>query len=182
MASIARSATIEEPGGPQAAERLIPLVYDELRRLAARSLSREKPGQTLQATALVHEIYLRMAESEPDRFWDGRNHFFAAAAEAMRRILVENARSKGRQKRGGSLIRVELVDQAGPVSNDELLALDDALIRLEREDPVACRVVELRQFAGLGHEEVASVVGISVYLARQKWAYARAWLREELAA
>jgi RNA polymerase sigma factor (TIGR02999 family) len=180
MTDITRTISLMERDDPVAAERLLPLVYDELRRLAARKLAREKPGQTLQATALVHEVYLRLVGGDPDRRWDGRGHFFAAAAEAMRRILVEDARSKSRQKRGGGLRRVDLADPAAPDRDEDLLALDDALSRLATEDPVAARVVELRQFAGLGHEEVASALGITVYLARQKWAYARAWLRDSL--
>jgi RNA polymerase sigma factor (TIGR02999 family) len=167
-------------GDPQAAESLLPFVYAELRKLAARRLAQEKPGQTLQATALVHEAYLRLVGGDPDHLWDGRGHFFAAAAEAMRRILVENARSKARQKRGGGLRRVDLPDQAAPDDDEDLLALDEALRRLATEDPVAAKVVELRQFAGLGHEEVAAGLGITVYLARRKWAYARAWLRDAL--
>ncbi|MDB5349324.1 MAG: hypothetical protein JWN86_571 [Planctomycetota bacterium] len=167
-------------GDSQAAGSLLPLVYAELRRLAARRLAQETPGQSLQATALVHEAYLRLVVGDPDRRWDGRGHFFAAAAEAMRRILVENARSKARQKRGGGLHRVDLADQAAEDQDENLLALDDALSCLATEDPVAARVVELRQFAGLGHEEVASTLGISVYLARRKWAYARAWLRDAI--
>ena len=169
-----------EQGDRQAAEQLLPLVYDELRRLAARKLAHESPGQTLQATALVNEAYLRLVGGDPDRIWDGRGHFFAAAAEAMRRILVEAARRKGRQKQGGGLRRVDLVDQPAPDPDDDLLALDDALNRLATEDPVAAKVIELRQFAGLGHEEVAAALGITVYLARQKWTYARAWLRDAL--
>ena len=155
-------------------------MYDELRRLAARKLAHESPGQTLQATALVHEAYLRLVGGDPNRLWDGRGHFFAAAAEAMRRILVEAARRKARQKRGGGLRRVELGDQPAPDSDDDLLALDDALNRLATEDPVAAKVIELRQFAGLGYEEVAAALGITVYLARQKWTYARAWLGDVL--
>ncbi|MGE3817821.1 MAG: ECF-type sigma factor [Isosphaeraceae bacterium] len=162
------------------AEDLLPLVYAELRRLAARKLLREKPGHTLQPTALVHEAYLRLAAGPTRSHWDGRAHFFSAAAEAMRRILVENARRKMRQKRGGGLLRVPLTDQAVTERDEDLLALDDALSRLEDEDPVAAKVVELRQFAGMGHEDVALALGITVYLARQKWAYARAWLRDSL--
>jgi RNA polymerase sigma factor (TIGR02999 family) len=169
-----------EPGAPLSASSLLPEVYEDLRRLADRRLAREKPGQTFQPTALVHEVYLRLVSGDPDRRWDGRAHFFGAAAEAMRRILVENARSKSRQKRGGGLRRIELADQAAPDRDEDLLALDDALNRLEKEDPIAARVVGLRQFAGLGHEEVASSLGITVYLARQKWAYARAWLRDAI--
>ncbi len=169
-----------ERGEPRAAEQLLPLVYDELRRLAAHKLAHESPGQTLQATALVNEAYLRLVSGDPNRLWDGRGHFFAAAAEAMRRILVEAARRKGRQKRGGGLHRVDLADTPAPDPDDDLLALDDALNRLATEDPVAAKVIELRQFAGLGHEEVAAALGITVYLARQKWTYARAWLRDAL--
>jgi RNA polymerase sigma factor (TIGR02999 family) len=180
MTELTHILSAMEQGDPQAAERLLPLVYDELRRLAARKLAKEKPGQTLQATALVHEAYLRLIGGDLEHRWDGRGHFFAAAAEAMRRILVDNARSKARQKRGGGLRRVDLPDQAADSWDDDLLALDDALSRLAAEDPLAARVVELRQFAGLGHEEVAADLGITVYLARQKWAYARAWLRDAL--
>ena len=136
----------------------------------------ETPGQTLQATALVHEAYLRLVGGDPDRLWDGRGHFFAAAAEAMRRILVEAARRKSRQKRGGGRRRIDLDDTPAPDPDEDLLALDDALSRLAGEDAVAAKVVELRQFAGLGHEQVAAALGITVYLARQKWTYARAWL------
>jgi RNA polymerase sigma factor (TIGR02999 family) len=163
-------------GESQAAERLLPLVYDELRELAAQRLAQEKPGQTLQATALVHEAYLRLVGKDDEPRWDGRGHFFAAAAEAMRRILVEQARRKRRQKRGGGLKRAELFDAPAPEDDDRLLALDEALTRLAEEDPQAARVVELRHFAGLGHNDVAATLGITVYQARQKWAYARAWL------
>jgi RNA polymerase sigma factor (TIGR02999 family) len=180
MTDVTKILPAIEQGDPRAAESLLPLVYAELRGLAARRLAQEKPGQTLQATALVHEAYLRLVDGAPDHLWDGRGHFFAAAAEAMRRILVENARSKGRQKRGGGLRRVDLNDQAAPDREEDLLALDDALSRLAAEDPVAAKVVELRQFAGLTHEEVALTLGVTVYLARRKWDYARAWLRDSL--
>ena len=169
-----------EQGDPHAAERLLPLVYDELRRLAARTLARESPGHTLQATALVHEAYLRLVGDAPGRRWHGRSHFFAAAARAMRRILVETARRKSRRKRGGGLRRVDLVDTPAPDPDEALLALDDALNRLASEDPVAAKVIELRQFTGLGHEEIAAVLGITVYRARQKWTYGRAWLGDVL--
>jgi RNA polymerase sigma factor (TIGR02999 family) len=172
-------AAIEE-GNPQAAEQLLPLVYGELRRLAAEKLAREKPGQTLEATALVHEAYLRLVNGNQVQPWNSRGHFFAAAAEAMRRILIENARSKQRQKRGGGRRRVDLDDAPAPPPEEDLLALDEALTRLATEDPLAARVVELRRFAGLGHEEIARVLGITVYQARQKWTYARAWLRDAL--
>jgi RNA polymerase sigma factor (TIGR02999 family) len=170
-------------GDPQAADQLLPLVYAELRRLAARKLAQERPGQTLDATALVHEAYLRLVAPAPARRdppWDSRGHFFAAAAEAMRRILVEQARRKRRRKHGGVLRRVEAADLPAPEPDEALLALDEALGRLAAEDPVAARVVELRQFAGLGHEGVAAALGVTVYQARQKWTYARAWLRAAL--
>ena len=156
------------------------MVYDELRRLAVHWLKYESPGHTLQPTALVHEAYLRLVDVENVPLWDSRRHFFAAAARAMRRILVEEARHKSRLKRGGGLRRVDLVDQAANDPDENLVALDEAIDRLAIEDPVAARVVELRQFAGMGHEEVASTLDITVYLARQKWTYARAWLRDAL--
>jgi RNA polymerase sigma factor (TIGR02999 family) len=180
MSEASRILTAIENGDRQAAAELLPLVYEELRRLAARKLANESPGQTLQATALVHEAYLRLIGHSPGREWDGRGHFFAAAAEAMRRILVDAARRKSRKKRGGSLRRTELVDAPAPDTDDDLLALDEALSRLAEEDPVAAKVIELRQFAGLGHEDVAATLGITVYLARQKWTYARAWLGDIL--
>ncbi len=171
-----------EQGDLQAADRLLPLVYDELRRLAAQKLAREAPGHTLQPTALVHEAYLRLVNADKAAHWNSRGHFFAAAAESMRRILVESARRKKRQKRGGGLQRTELTDAPAPSADDRLLALDDALARLATEDPLAARVVELRHFAGLGHEQIAAALGITVYLARQKWTYARAWLSDALEA
>ncbi|RUL83308.1 ECF-type sigma factor [Tautonia sociabilis] len=168
------------PEGPRAASDLIPLVYDELRRLAALRLAQTPAGPSLQATALVHEAYLRLVGDGTGPLWDGRGHFFAAAAEAMRRILVENARRKRRLKRGGGFRRVDLQEPPALDPDEHLLALDDAIDRLSAEDPVAAKVVELRQFAGLGHEEVAAVLGITVDLARKKWTYARAWLRDDL--
>jgi RNA polymerase sigma factor (TIGR02999 family) len=180
MSNVTQILSSLERGDPTAAEQLLPLVYDELRRLAARNLARESPGHTLQATALVHEAYLRLVGTAPDRKWDGRTHFFAAAAQAMRHILVEAARRKARQKRGGGLVRISLADLPAPSPDRDLLALDDALNRLAVEDPVAAKVIELRQFAGLGHEEIAAALGITVYLARQKWTYARAWLGDVL--
>jgi RNA polymerase sigma factor (TIGR02999 family) len=169
-----------EQGDTAAASQLLPLVYDELRRLAAQRLAHEKPGQTLQATALVHEAYLRLVRVEQAPHWNGRGHFFAAAAEAMRRILVEQARARKRQKRGGDLARVELVDAPAPVADDRLLALDEALSKLAEEDALAAKVVELRHFAGLGHEDIAASLRITIYQARQKWTYARAWLSHAL--
>jgi len=180
MSEVTRILSAIEQGDPHAAEQLLPLVYDELRQLAAQKLAQEKPGQTLQATALVHEAYLRLVDVEQAQRWNSRGHFFAAAAEAMRRILIENARSKDCLKHGGGMRRVELPDVASPQPEDDVLALDDALSRLTAEDPVAARVVELRYFAGLGHEDIAGLLGITVYLARQKWTYPRAWLRNAL--
>ncbi len=180
MNEAVRILTAIENGDRQAAEQLLPFVYDELRRLAARKLAHESPGHTLQATALVHEAYLRLVGGAPGRQWDSQGHFFAAAAQAMRHILVEAARRKSRKKRGGALRRVDLGDVPAPDPDDELLALDEALTKLAAEDAVAAKVVELRQFAGLGHEDIAAALGITVYLARQKWTYARAWLGDVL--
>jgi RNA polymerase sigma factor (TIGR02999 family) len=187
MSDVTRILSAIEAGDPKAAEQLLPLVYDELRKLAAQKMAQEKPGQTLEATALVHEAYLRLVQKEgrepPEpHLWNSRGHFFAAAAEAMRRILVEAARRKHRLKHGGTLRRVRLADVAVTPLADDVLALDDALSRLGAEDPVAARVVELRHFGGLGHEQIAAVLGITVYQARQKWTYARAWLRNALEA
>jgi len=165
-------------GDPQAARDLLPLVYDELRRLAAGRLAVEKPGQTLQATALVHEAYLRLVGSE-DPGWNGRGHFFAAAAEAMRRILIDNARRKRSLKSGGSLKKVELADAGLAVEGPDcdLLALDEALSRLEAKDRRKAELVKLRYFAGLTLEEAALALGISRSTAQNDWAYARSWLR-----
>jgi RNA polymerase sigma factor (TIGR02999 family) len=173
-------------GDPHAAEQLLPLVYDELRELAAQKLAREKPGQTLQPTALVHEAYLRLLadphqEQQTELPWDSRGHFFAAAAEAMRRILVETARRKKRAKHGGGRERVELEDEpAPPASADDLLALDEALTRLAAEDPEAARVVQLRYFAGLSVEDAAKSLGMSRATAYRHWTFARVWLWDEL--
>jgi RNA polymerase sigma factor (TIGR02999 family) len=169
-----------ERGDAAAAEQLLPLVYRELRTLAAQRLAQEKPGQTLDATALVHEAYVRLVGGGAQQQWNGRGHFFAAAAEAMRRILVEAARRKQRLKHGGDRCRVELAEPPAPAPRDDILALDEALVRLAKDDPLAARVVELRHFAGLGHENIAAVLGITVYQARQKWTFARAWLRNAL--
>jgi RNA polymerase sigma factor (TIGR02999 family) len=167
-----------EQGESQAAAQLLPLVYDELRRLAARKLAQEKPGQTLQATALVHEAYLRLVGGDPDRPWDGRGHFFAAAAEAMRRILIERARRKGRQKWGGDWRRVDLdnLDPFTSVNPDQLLSLDEAIDRLAEEDPTAASLVRLRYYAGLSLEQAAESLAISTATAYRHWSYARAWL------
>jgi RNA polymerase sigma factor (TIGR02999 family) len=169
-------------GDPQAARDLLPVVYDELRRLAAQRLAHEAPGQTFEATALVHEAYLRLVGSDPERPWNGRGHFFAAAAEAMRRILVENARRKHRYRHGGGLDRIDLdrIDLAADQASDELLALSEALDRLSVEEPTVAEVVKLRYFAGLSIEAAASVLGVSVRTANRHWAYARAWLFQQL--
>jgi RNA polymerase sigma factor (TIGR02999 family) len=171
------------PAGPKPARELLPLVYDELRRLAAQRMARESPGQTLQATALVHEAYLRLVGADPDKPWDGRGHFFAAAAEAMRRILVENARRRHRLKRGGHRSRVDLdaAQPAAPETDDDLLALDEALGKLAAKDPVKAQLVQLRVFAGLTLAEAAEILGLSTATADRYWAYARAWLRVEIA-
>ena len=167
-----------EQGELQAAEQLLPLVYDELRTLAARKLAQEKPGQTLEATALVHEAYLRLVDTERAQGWNSRGHFFAAAAEAMRRILIERARSKGRQKRGGEWHCVDLdnLNLFTSVTPDQLLALDEAIDRLAREDPTAASLVKLRYYAGLSLEEAALPLAISTATAYRHWSYARAWL------
>jgi RNA polymerase sigma factor (TIGR02999 family) len=173
-----------EKGDPHAAEQLLPLVYDELRQLAAAKLAREKPGQTLQPTALVHEAYLQLVDPAGGPVWDSRGHFFAAAAEAMRRILIDNARRKRRQKRGGGLRRVPLDPaQLSSVSPaEDLLDLNDALESLAAEDAQAAQFVKLRYFAGLSVEEAAEMVGLSRSAACAHWAYARAWLHRRLQA
>jgi RNA polymerase sigma factor (TIGR02999 family) len=163
-----------------AAEKLLPLVYDELRKLAAQRMAHERPGQTLDATALVHEAYLRLVKVPEPGQWDGRGHFFAAAAEAMRRILVENARRKGRLRHGGQRHRIPVSDVADEDDDSRLLALDDALTRLAAEDRQAAQVVEMHHFGGLSHEIVADALGLSIYRVRQKWTYAQAWLRDDL--
>ena len=206
MSDVTRILTQIESGDPAAAEQLLPLVYDELRKLAAAKLAHEKPGQTLQATALVHEAYLRLvgpgvgsqesgvgeAESDslsptpdprsPTPAFSSRGHFFAAAAEAMRRILVEQARRKKRDKHGGGRHRVDLDSQADLAddSDADLVALDEALQRLEQAEPAAAAVVKLRYFAGLTIEEAAQALDISVRTADRHWAYARAWLYQQL--
>ncbi|HEX3316270.1 MAG TPA: ECF-type sigma factor [Gemmataceae bacterium] len=169
-------------GSPQAAEELLPLVYDELRRLAAQRLTHEKPGQTLQPTALVHEAYLRLVRVEGERRWDTCGNFFAAAAEAMRRILVESARRKHRLKRGGDRSRIDLehVEASSTAPSEDLLAIDEALNRLAQEDPRKAELVKLRFFAGLSIEEAAQCLEISRATADRHWAYARAWLYDHL--
>jgi RNA polymerase sigma factor (TIGR02999 family) len=171
-----------EHGDPRASEQLLPLVYRELRRLAQQRLGREKPGQTLQATALVHEAYLRLVEGEEAQRWNSRGHFFAAAAEAMRRILVENARRKRTEKHGGLVQRQDLddIDIAALDPSQDLLALDEASAKLEAEEPVKAQLVKLRYFAGLAEDEAAGVLGISRTSAQRYWRYAKAWLITEL--
>jgi RNA polymerase sigma factor (TIGR02999 family) len=172
-------------GDRQAAENLLPLVYQELRKLAAHKMAQEMPGQTLQATALVHEAYLRLigdAALKDSKGWQGRAHFFAAAAEAMRRILIEKARRKNRLKHGGELVRadVDLANIVYPVPEEELLALDEALTRLAEFDPVRAKLVHLRFYAGLTNDEAANVLGISGVTAKRYWRYARAWLHRQV--
>jgi RNA polymerase sigma factor (TIGR02999 family) len=182
MHEITQILSAIEQGDTHAAAQLLPLVYDELRRLAAQKLAAEAPGQTLQATALVHEAYLRLVGKGPEQAWNSRGHFFAAAAEAMRRILVENARHKKCLKRGGDLARRELdADQlTAPEPREDLLALDEALTRLAAANRTAADLVQLRYFAGLTLPEAARSLGIAERTAGRLWAYARAWLRREV--
>jgi RNA polymerase sigma factor (TIGR02999 family) len=182
MSEVTRILSAIEQGDPSAASQLLPLVYDELRRLAAERLAHEKPGQTLQATALVHEVYLRLVDVEQAQRWNNRGHFFAAAAEAMRRILVEQARRKQTEKHGGKRKRldwaqVEPITQADP---ETVLDLDDALTILAGEDPEAAQVAQLRLFSGLSVEEAAQALAVSRAHAYRQWAYARAWLQARL--
>jgi RNA polymerase sigma factor (TIGR02999 family) len=172
-----------EGGDPQEAEKLLPLVYEELRRLAAQRLAHEKPGQTLQPTALVHEAYLRLVDTATIRRWDSRGHFFAAAAEAMRRILVERARQRGRLRHGGGLRRLDLSDSdvvVIPTDDEQIVHLDLALDRLAAVRPQAAALVKLRFFSGLTAEQAAPMVGLSARSARRLWAFARAWLRRDM--
>ena len=181
MSDVTRILTAIEHGDVKAVNELLPLVYEELRRLAAQKMSQERPGQTLQATALVHEAYLRLVGSE-NRNWSGRAHFFAAAAEAMRRILIENARRKQRLKRGGARQRVELDDAHIPIEEppEDMIALDEALAKLAAEDSTKAELVKLRYFAGLTIEQAAQMLGISKATADRYWSYARAWLFHEI--
>jgi RNA polymerase sigma factor (TIGR02999 family) len=182
MADVTRLLDAAAGGDPNAAAELLPLVYDELRKLAAVRMGKEKPGQTIQATALVHEAYLRLVGSDAGSPWSGRGHFFAAAAEAMRRILVDGARRKKRDKHGGGRQRVDLHEHLQPDGPpaDEILALDEALTRLTAEDPDAAQVVQLHFFAGLPIEQVAETLGVSRATAYRQWSYARAWLRNAM--
>ncbi len=181
MTDVTRILSALDEGDAQAGEQLLPLVYEELRKLAAQKLAQEKPGQTLQATALVHEAYLRLVGRDTPPSWSGRAHFFAAAAEAMRRILVERARRKQRLKHGGGRTRADAEPElAGPQKPEELLALQEALERLAQTSPQAAELVKLRYFAGLSNADASTLLGISPRKGNQVWAYARAWLREEL--
>jgi RNA polymerase sigma factor (TIGR02999 family) len=180
MTDVTRVLAAIDQGDPEAAEQLLPLVYDELRKLAAQRLAQEKAGQTLQATALVHEAYLRLVGGEQTQDWDGRRHFFAAAAEAMRRILIDRARHKQTRKAGGGRRRVDLDDiqpALAEENGDRLLTLDEALSQLEAEDPRKAELVKLRFFAGLTAEQAAAALGVSTSTAEKDWAYARSWLR-----
>jgi len=182
MPDVTRLLDAAGSGDTQAAEQLLPLVYDELRKLAARKLTSENPGQTLQATALVHEAYVRLVAGDVDRQWNGRGHFFAAAAEAMRRILVDHARRKKSRKRGGGRARAEFREEslAAPEGADEILAVDEALAGLAAADPQAAELVKLRYFAGLSVDEAARALGTSPRSADRLWAYARAWLQRAI--
>lgn len=182
MTDVTQILNAIEQGDPSAAEQLLPLVYEELRKLAAAKLAQEKPGQTLQATALVHEAYIRLVDVEKAQHWDSRGHFFAAAAEAMRRILVNRARDKNRLKRGGHLRRLDLdkIEVATDTGDNELLAVDEALGRLAVENKTCAELVKMRFFAGLSLEHAATALGISASTADRYWAYARAWLFEAL--
>jgi RNA polymerase sigma factor (TIGR02999 family) len=182
MTDITQILSQIESGDATAAEQLLPLVYEELRKLAAARLAHEKPGQTLQATALVHEAYVRLVDVEKAQQWNSRGHFFGAAAEAMRRILVENARRKCGPEAGGGHCRVELSDVAAAGGPDlDLIALSESLEKLQAHDPRAAELVKLRFFAGLTRNQAAEVLGISVATADNDWAYAKGWLKAELA-
>ena len=182
MNDVTRILSAIEDGDPKEAERLLPLVYDELRRLAAQKLAQERPGQTLQATGLVHQAYLRLVDVNQAQDWNSRGHFFAAAAEAMRRILVENARRKRAIKRGGDQVEVglEYLDIAAEGVPDDLLALDEALTLLTAAEPRTAELVKLRYFAGLTIKQAAEILGVSPRSADSLWAYARAWLLQKI--
>ncbi|HEV3005665.1 MAG TPA: ECF-type sigma factor [Pirellulales bacterium] len=181
MSDVTRILSQIESGDPSAADELLPLVYDELRKLAAARLAQEKPGQTLQATALVHDAYIRLVDIEKAEHWNSRGHFFGAAAEAMRRILIERARRNRRPKHGGDRQRVDLDEALAIVdASDDLLALEEALNRFELSDPMAAKLVKLRYFAGLTMPQAAEALGISLRTAEREWTYARTWLHREL--
>ncbi len=182
MTDVTRMLSAIEHGDSKAAVELLPLVYHKLRKLAAQKLAQETPGQTLQATALVHEAYLRLVDVENAQQWNTPDHFFAAAAEAMRRILVDRAREKGREKGGGKLKRLDIdaLSLATLVTPDQLLAIDDALAKLALDDPAAAEIVQLRYFAGLSVDEAGQALGLSTASAYRHWNYARVWLYSEL--
>jgi RNA polymerase sigma factor (TIGR02999 family) len=182
MSEVTRILSAIEQGDPHAAEQLLPLVYDELRKLAAHKLAQEAPGQTLQATALVHEAYLRLVDVEKTQHWESRAHFFGAAAEAMRRLLIDNARRKQAEKHGGGWQRHDLLEAELAIdsTSSQLFAVDEALSQLATREPAIARLVELRFFAGLTLPEAAKCLGIAERTAYRHWAYARAWLRREL--
>ncbi len=183
MSDVTRILSRIESGDPQAADELLPLVYDALRRLAAQKMTQESPDHTLQPTALVHEAYVRLVDRDAAQRWDNRGHFYAAAAEAMRRILIEEARRKQTQRRGGELVRLELDDEvaaAEVADSAQLLALDEALQKLATTDPESAELVKLRYFAGMTVEEAATLLGISSRTAKRNWSYARAWLQREM--
>jgi len=171
-----------DAGDPKAADQLLPLVYEELHKLAAARMAQEKPGQTLQATALVHEAWLRLAGADEHKAWNSRGHFFGAAAEAMRRILVDRARQKARVRHGGELVRVDLehVNLATEDKDETLLAMNDALDALARESPQKAEIVKLRYFTGLENQEIARALGVSLSTVERSWAFARSWLHREL--
>lgn len=182
MSEVTRILSAIEQGDPQAGEQLLPLVYEELRRLAAQKLAKEKPGQTFEATALVHEAYIRLVQPQKDHNWDNRGHFFAAAAEAMRRILIDRARVKAREKHGGDRQRVDLdaLALATSLTPDQLLAVDEALAKLSADDATAAQIVKLRYYTGLTVDEAGKALGIATTTAYRHWNYARAWLHSEL--
>ncbi len=182
MSDVTQILSQIESGDPSAAEQLLPLVYDELRKLAAAKLAQEKPGQTLQATALVHEAFLRLVDSDKARQWNSRGHFFIAAAESMRRILVESARRKRQIRRGGDRQRVpiEAVQIAADAPSEDLIALDESLSRLEDHDPMAASLIQLRYFAGMTMRQAAEALGMSLRTAERNWTYARSWLHRDL--
>jgi RNA polymerase sigma factor (TIGR02999 family) len=184
MSDVTRILSAIEQGDQKASEQLLPLVYEELRKLAAQKMAQENPGQTLQATALVHEAYIRLVDSDQNQSWDNRGHFFSAAAESMRRILVENARRKKSLRRGGAKQQQSLgqIQADSSDRNEDLLLLDDAIDRLEQIDQTKAKLVKLRYFSGLTIPQVANAMGISITTANRYWAYARAWLHEELQA
>jgi RNA polymerase sigma factor (TIGR02999 family) len=182
MPDVTQILNAVEEGDPSAAEQLLPLVYDELRKLAAAKMAKENPGQTLQATGLVHEAYLRLVDGEKAQHWNSRGHFFGAAAKAMRRIVVENARRKGRLKHGGGMERVDLEPDCTVIGSSQLdlLTLDEALTKLAMEEPAKAELVTLRFFGGLTMPEAAEVLGVSVATAERHWTFAKSWLFAEL--